>query len=383
MKDPAPHPSTGDLRERAADAALRAVRRVPPLAVIAVVAGLVELTLARAIWNGFTDTVDASLLFELRRQARFPRNLAAVGGLLAVTVSLVAFLRLPGFASVGRRLAVAAFSGIFVPSVAVAALLPAAMLRPRLVVFGLAAANVLVALVTLTAVRYRPERLLRIALGLASVTAFSTLVVIAVGQLASAQGGLWGSLGALLSQNPTTTQHVRLVIRHAGELCWLGVLVTCAVVAIWDRGAGAVRTRLGVAVTMIVASCAGLVALEALTGHRFRFLLFGSFRLGLFVDDHPLVYGPALALGLVGGLLALIRRDGGMRQLGAGTLAWLAAGFAPHTPIQLLYLVLGGLLLARAAQARDPQGGWRQHQPWSRLLSRRPTPPSEAPDLAE
>src|SRR5690606_15947850 len=105
-----------------------------------------------------------------RRLARFPRNLAAVAGVIAVLAWLIAFLRLPGYASIGLRLVVAAFAGIFLPSVVVAALFTPAMLRRNLVVFGLAAANVLVALVAMSAARYRPERTLRVALGLASAT---------------------------------------------------------------------------------------------------------------------------------------------------------------------------------------------------------------------
>src|SRR5699024_5635255 len=101
---------------------------------------------------------------------------------------------------------------------------------------------------------------------------------------------------------------------------------------------------------------------------------------GLLVDEVPLAYALPLAMGFAGALVALVRKDTGMRQLGAGMIAWLAAGFAPHTPIQLLYLVLGGLLLARAAQARDPEGAWRPPRPGARVAGRRPeaTPePSE------
>ena len=373
----APPLSTRELVEHAAGAAVRAVSRVPPLAVLAVVAGLVELLLARAIWHGMTETLDATTLFELRRLARFPRNLAAVAGVVALLVSLIAFLRLPGYASIALRLVVASLSGIFLPCVVVAALLPPAMLRRNLVIFGLAAANVLVALVTMSAARYRPERVLRVALGLAGATALLTLMFVGLGQLVRAEGsGFWGSLGALLAAQPGATEKVRLALRHAGELSWLGVLIACSLVAVWDRGRAAMRARVGGAVALVVALTAGLVALEQLIGHRFRFLLFGSFRLDLIVDQAPLLYALPLAMGLAGALVALFRRDSGMRQLGAGMLAWLIAGFAPHTPIQLLYLVLAGLLLARAAQARDPDGAWRRTQPWAAFAGRpaRPEP---------
>lgn len=348
------------------DAALAALSRVPPLALVAVGAALFELVLARAIWHGLNDVLPANDLVELRRLARFPRNLSAIAGLGALLVALFAFLRLPGFASIGRRLVVAAFAGVFVPSIVVAAILPAAMVQPKLVVFGLAAANVLVTLLALTATRYRPEVSLRVAVGLASATTFATLLVVGLGQLAHAEGGFWQAVGAVLVENPSGAERLLLGIRHLGELAWLGVLCAGCAAAAWDRGGPGVRGRVAVTVVLAVTFAAGLLALQQVAGHRFRYLLFGSFRLGLFVDDLPAVYSAPLGIGLAGAAVALARPSPALQQLGAGLLAWLCAGFAPHTPIQLLYLVLGAALLGRAAQARDPHGAWRSHQPWAR-----------------
>lgn len=353
---------------------------MPPLAMLAVVAALFELTLARLVWHGLTETIDSSLLFEARRLARFPRNLAAVAGLVAVITALLGFLRLPGYASITRRLVVAAFSGIFVPSVVVATLLPAALVKRKLVIFGLMAANILVTLITLTATRYRPERLLRVSVVLACVTAASTLASIGLGQLMEVRGGLLGVIGALMSARAKSTESVLLTMRHAGELSWLGVLVSGALAAVWDRGKERIRSRVASGVVLTVAFTVGWVVLEQLIGHRFRFLLFGGFRLALFTDQLGLAYALPLALGSTGGLMALVRADAAMRQLGAGLLAWLASGFAPHTPIQLLYLVLAALLLSRAAQARDPQGAWRRHHPWARLMGQ--PPPSDTEERA-
>ena len=141
--------------ERAADEALRVFRAAPPLALIAAIAALFELLLARALWNGLPDVVDIETLRMLRDLGRFPRNLAAVCGIVALVFALLSFLRHAGFAPIGRRLAIAAFSGIFVPSIVVATVLPYASLRARLVVFSLGAANVLTTLIAVTAVRYR------------------------------------------------------------------------------------------------------------------------------------------------------------------------------------------------------------------------------------
>lgn len=371
--------TTRALRERAAEEALRAISSVPPLAVLAVGAALVELLLARVIWHGLGAILDVPVLLELRRLARFPRNLAAVAGLAATVAALVAFLRLPGYAPIGRRLTVAAFSGVFLPCIAVAALQPAASLQKKLVLFGLAAANVLVTLVALTAARYRPERLLRAAVWLASMSAFVTLIGAGLGHVTNAQGGIWGSVGAVLAYNPQAAETVLLVLRHAGELSWLGVLVACGVATVWDRGSGNVRARIAFAIVLTIALGAALALLHQAIGYRFRFLLFGSFRLGALVDALPVAYAVPLAIGLAGGVSGVVRTDSSLRQMGAGTLVWLCAGFAPHTPIQMLYLVLGALLLARAAQARDATGSWRTHQPWTRLTGTRAKPAESSP----
>ncbi len=178
--------------EGAADAALRALSHVPPLAMLALAAALAELVLARFVWHGFTETLPTDVLILARRWARFPRNLAAVAGLFALVWAIFGFLRHPGYAPIGRRLVVAAFSGIFVPSIAVAALIPAALLRRNLVLFALAAANVLVILIGMTAVRYRAGRAVRAAVGLATASCLLSLSIVGLGLLLGAQRGILG-----------------------------------------------------------------------------------------------------------------------------------------------------------------------------------------------
>lgn len=364
-------------RGPAADRRVAGLARVPPLGLLAVGAALFELVLARAIWHGGSQVLDAGELIELRRLARFPRNLAAVAGLGALVTALFAFLRLPGFASIGRRLAVAAFSGVFVPSIVVAAALPAAMLQPKLVVFGLASAHVLVALLALTAVRHRADPPVRAAVALAGLAAFATLLFVGLGQLANAQGGFWRAVGAALGG--ATGEGWLMGIRHAGELAWLGVLVAGTVAVAWDRNRPGLRPRVALVVGAAVALTAGLAALASLAGLGVRFFLIGGFRLDLFVDALPIAYAAPLGVGLAGALVGIARSEPSTQQLGAALLAWLAAGFGPHTPIQLLYLVLGAAMLARAAQARDSDDRWRSRQPWARFFAPavpRPSDPS-------
>ena len=356
------------------DAALRWLRAAPPLALLAMVAALFELGLARLGYQGLADVLDPATVRDVKDWARFPRNLAAVAGVISLAIGLLSFLRLPGFAPVGRRLAVAAFSGIFVPSVVVAAMLPAATLRPKLVIFALAAANVLVTLLSMTAVRYRPSRALRVAVACLGVAAFSSLAVVGLGQLLHVREGLWAPIAALFIDHASAAQTFLLGIRHAGELAWLTTLVAGAG-ALAIGGGSARRHRrvavwLGVSAVLVIA----LVASHEVLGHRFRLAIIWAFRLGLVVDDLPALYALPLGLGLGGALTGLARPEPAARQLAMGLGVWLAAGYAPHTPIQLLYLVLAALLVTRAAQALDPDGAWRERQPWARFLAPPPRP---------
>jgi hypothetical protein len=355
--------------ERAAASALEGLSSIPALGLLAMGAAILELVLARVVWHGLAEILPDEQLFAIGKIARFPRNLAAIAGILALAVALFGFVRYPGYAAIGRRLAVAAFSGVFMPSVLVAAALPERMLKPRLVIFGLAAANVLVTLIGMTAVRYRADRPLRVAVGLASAGSFLTLATVGIGQLALVEGGFWGAVSRMLGRDTPTLQRILLALTHTGELCWLAVLICVAIVALWDRGRPGARSRIAIGVALVLLFFVGLLAIQAMTGYRYRFLLFGSFRLGLAVDDAPVLYALPLAIGIAGAIAALARRDPTMRQVGAGGALWLAAGFAPHTPIQLLYLVLAAALLTRAAQARDPVGAWRARHPWSRWAS--------------
>ena len=75
--------------ERAADDALRVLREAPPLALLAVVAALFELGLARVAWHGLPDVVDLETLRVLRDLGRFPRNLAAIAGIVGLLFALL------------------------------------------------------------------------------------------------------------------------------------------------------------------------------------------------------------------------------------------------------------------------------------------------------
>lgn len=365
--------------EPAPDGLIESLRAPPPLGLLAALAALVELVVARVAYNGLTERIDDLALLELRRWARLPRNLAAVSGLIALSFALLTYLRAPGHASIPRRLTVAAFSGVLLPALLMATLLPPAGLRRTLVVFALGAASSLVTLFAMSGVRYRGHPALRAAVGLAGSSTLLSLLWLGLGQLRQPRGDFWDILGALFVNNPTFTESLILGLRHAAEVAWLGVLAAGSTWLIGfaeaePRATARGRIRL---VLFGVAGVLGVVLLFVLrTAFRryFRHVLYGAFQLELLVDQAPVLYALPLGVALGVGLLALTRRDALARQVGCGLTLWLAAGYGPLTPIQLLYLALGGALLARAVQADDPHGSWRARSPWSRLIGGRRPP---------
>ncbi|MFK7991006.1 MAG: hypothetical protein AB8I08_33610 [Sandaracinaceae bacterium] len=357
---------------RAADQATEAVSSIPPLAWMGLICALTELLLARIAWHGLTDLVDPDTLRVMRRFARLPRTLAAVASVVSLLTSLMTFLRVPGWASIPRRLAIAAFSGIFLPAIVVATVMPAESMRPRMVVFALAAANVIVTLMGMTAARYRPGPAIRIAMMSVTLTSFLALAVVGLGQLSVAgHNGSLGGIGALFAANPSTTQRTLMAMRHLGEVAWLSVPVAAAVAVVMHAASEDRRRRLTMVVGVSLLCMAATLAFQSTVGHRYRLVLFGAARLGLFGDDAPALYALPLGVGAAGALVALAQRKTALVPLGIGVLFWMAGGYAPHTPIQLIYIVMAAAMLGRAAQALDPSGAWRRNQPWARLIGRR------------
>lgn len=365
-------PSGPSPLDRAADQALAVLRHAPALALLATCAALFELMLGRVGWHGLTELAGPETVRVMGRWARLPRNLAAVAGLVTLVFGLLHYLRFPGLASIGRRLAVAAVAGIFVPSILVATFLPHASLRPGLVLFGLFASNVLVTLLGLSALGYRGPAAVRVAIIALTITTTFSLLVLGIARLAEIQGGPWGWLAAMVQRNPTTTQVVNLGLRHLGELAWHAVPLAIAWTTIVGEPAERTKARVGTGLALAVVVVAAVLALAtSVGGHRFPLVMFGSFGWMLLVDQIPAVYAISIGAAIAGGIVGLSRSRPEAQQLSMGGLLWLCAGYAPHTPVRLLYLVLAGVLLVRAAQAFDPHGRWRQRHPWLRLAGRK------------
>jgi len=314
--------------------------RLPLLAWLAVAAAVTDALVNRIGLRVFASNLGHATRVALERWGGVPRNLAAVAGLVALTAGLLSFVRHRGHVSLPSRIGLAGFSGILLPTLLLATVLPAARTTPPIVLLATGAADVLVILLAAAVLSRRGPASLR--LGIASFATASLLGFAAI---------VLGIAGALL--NLRLASSLSATLAQLGEVAWLSVPLAFGA-ALWPREGGArARRRSMVAAgcsLMVLSLCLG--AQLSLRAH-FADLFYGLTHLTLFLESAPVVYGPLLAVGA--GVICLGLLSPGMadRQLAAGLLLLAAAGFAPRAPGLLLYLCLGALLLTRACLARE------------------------------
>ncbi|MFW6051162.1 MAG: hypothetical protein ACODAU_08305 [Myxococcota bacterium] len=322
-----------------AGALLGSFGTAPVLAMWAVGASLLSAVLNRVVLRTLDAGVPHGFVVELHRWFALPRNLAAIAGLVALTAGLYAFLRRRRVASLRRRVVLSSFAGIFLATITATTLMPSEWTRPRVVLFGTGAGSVLAVLTALIALRWRGPLGLRI-----SVALFAASVFFALGGLV-AQAVLPTRMWEL-------SLYVVRSLRGLGEASYL--LAPIAAVPSVRPLYPPRRARIG----RLVGAVVGLAVLAVFVwgqqalGSDFPTILYGAQRLELLADEAALAYAAPLAVGFGIGAAALTSTSAPDRQAGGGVLLLLAGGHAPQSPSQLMMMVLGMTLLARALVAQ-------------------------------
>jgi hypothetical protein len=257
---------------------------------------------------------------------------------VALSAALIAFVRLPGYAPIRRRLSLAAFAGIFLPTVTLATMLPREYTSTQLVLFGIGAGNILAVLAALTALRRPGPVGLRIAIAIAAVSCFVAVLALLLG---------------IVEQFSDIVALVVLLLRRIGEALWLAVPFAAAATVLppierMQRRDGIV---LGVSGTAAMATAVVLTVAAIILRDDFGVVFYGSFRLEWLLDLWPQLYVVPIAIYVGVAVHGMLGRDWATRQIGAGLFLFLCAGHAPRAPVRLLFLVLAVMLLARAAIA--------------------------------
>jgi hypothetical protein len=321
--------------------------RAPGLAMVAAAAAVVSLLLNQVVLRSIGPSLPHDRVVLLARWFSLPRNLAAIAAIVALLGAIYHFLRLRRIAPLERRMLVAAFAGVFLPTVTFAALFPAPhflastpMAPGGLLLLGLGSASTLGVMVVLIAIGRHGPFGLRGALALYGLSVLFALGAV-VAPLFFAGAEMWR----------TSAQVVR-VLRGASEVTYL--LAPLVAVPSLRPVYPPRRARLGLGVgTAVAAAVVGLFAWGRLALRSdFAVVLYGVQRLDLLLDVVPWLYALPLAAGFGMGAAALTSASPPDRQAGAGLVLVLCGGHAPNSPFQLLMMALGLSLMARAFLAQ-------------------------------
>ncbi len=326
------------MRGKAPLAALQVpLMSAPPLTGLAAAAALVDLAANRLWLRGAAGNMSHATLVEISRWGGLVRNCAAIFGFVALCFALVQFLRPRGYAPVLRRIGIAAMAGVFLPTVALATLLPMERTSPPTVLCATGAASTLVVLLGLTALRWRPPSSLRVAMGAVSASALLAFCALAV-----------ALFGPMLRWSHSYV--VASSLRRAGEFAYLVLPIAIAATMVKERSP---RTTLKTLVAVVAGATVGVsvyfASLEL--GRDFSSVFYGALRLELFLDAAPGLYAIPVGLMVAVAGVGFGSPVAATRQAAAAVVLFLAAGYAPSSVGVLMMMVLGASVLARAAIA--------------------------------
>ncbi len=322
----------------------------PPLSILAAVAAVLDLVLRRGLLRTISDRLERSEARALGPWLDLPMNLAAIAGTVAVTIGLFHLLAarlnppwgqpppLVRFAEATMRAVTAGFAGILLPSVAIATFFPVERTTGPAVFAAAAAAYLLVLQIAFITGRFRGPVGLRIGAFLLGASALGGFLGLIIGELAPQLG--WAA-----------AYEVHQLVTLLGELSFLLLPVAILPSVIPRRGDP--RTALAIYVGTSLGLCA-MVSFDVwrvYLGPSYDAVLYGAVRFEAFLGRLGLLYALPFGLFLGLGFGALTSARPTDRQIGAGVLALLAAGYGPRTPAQLLMMVLGATLLGRALVA--------------------------------
>ncbi|MCS6799562.1 MAG: hypothetical protein NZ898_13750 [Myxococcota bacterium] len=320
-----------------------------PLTVLACVGALADLVLQRYALRAVAPSLSHATAIEIARWLPLPRNAAALGGLAVLGLALWGFVRHPGRAYVVQRLGLAAISGMFLPTMALATALPASRMTPEVVLFASGAGAVLATSAAMYGLRWPGgPRGLRIALWLVVLASFCSLLA------------LFGTVTQPLMHE--TVRSVWRLVRGVGEIAFLLVPVAAGASTVLVVPGRRAWLAVGIGAVAAAVGALGLAAVRVASRGELGVILYGAQHLELVADLVPDAYVAPIAMGLGIGVAAACAPHVAARQAGLGMLLWWAGGFAPRAPGRLLFGALGVVLLARACialgeRARDAARG--------------------------
>lgn len=321
-----------------------------PLAWLVALAGTIDV-----VWNRVAVVAleDEDLALALQRTGTIWRNLGGVAGIVATTFGFWVYLRMAGFAGPLRRVQVAALAGLLLPALVLSALAGGDTLPGAVVLVAIGVGNTIVVLLGVVAGGYLRSPYREGVWGGALASMLVLILLVAA---------TFDAIGAPLTDGSDAASVVFRACRLIGELVWLAAPVVVAFR--WARRQRLrLETRIVAAVSLALV-LGGALILELNVHPDYHLVAYGAFRLSTLPERAVALYALPIGFSMAVGVAALTTGAADARQIGVYLLTWVAAGFAPRTPIQVVYLLVASLSIARAVQASDPEGKRRAEMPW-------------------
>ena len=315
------------------------VRTAPPLSWLAAAAAFLAMSINQVVLPAFNAPAHRALMLRVDRLGDFLTNLTAIAGLIAIGFGLFAFIRHSTVVRMRQRLLLASFSGMFLPTIAVATLFERQRTTAQIVLFALGAAHVLGAIVNSSAAGSARTRVARMAALVTATMAVLTLIA---------------QVLQLTTRVNLSTWQVQLktAASGAGELCYLVLLVLAVPLALPARAITR-RDRMArlSAFFLLPLFLGGLYIAQRNLGSDFALLLYHAQRVSLFIDGYPLFYALPIGLACASVAGSIWTGDAIRNQAGAAIFLLLSSGYAPHAPVRLRTLALAMVLIARVVIA--------------------------------
>jgi hypothetical protein len=308
--------------------------RVPPLAMLTAAAALVHTILSRFLMPLFAGS-GLSLPALLELGARYSLNLAAVAGMVSLTVGTLDIVRAKDLTFLGRRAVIAGLAGVLITTLAISTFATLGYVSPQLVLVATGAMHTFVVQLSMTSLRAEHSLAGRTTVGLvaaASLFALASLIV--------RHSELFAGLG--FAQQGVASLHA------LGELAYLLVPLAAAFAVLpWSDDASGKSARLAGAIAvgfMAMLFAAGSRIPNALYAH----VMYSTLRLEWALERASLGYAVPVSLAVGAATAAIFSRDSRHRQGGAGLWLWLAGGYNPLTPARVFMTALAATLVCRA-----------------------------------
>jgi hypothetical protein len=312
----------------------------------------------------------AEALRVVGRAGDFATNLTAIAALVALAIALLAFARENPVVELPRRLLLAGFSGVLLPTFVLATVLERSRTTIELVLFALGAAYAVTALVNASATGHADSRLARLLGAAATTTAVAALVAQALHTLSQSTLHAW-------------IEHAHDAARAVAEVAHMLVLVVVALVALPERSSLRNRIARIAALFSLPMWLGAFYAAERVLGGEYPTALYDAQRVHLVLDAAPRLYAIPIALGLTGAVGGLLGSESAGRQASAAAALIVASGFAPLAPGRLLTLTLGLMLVARVVATRSAAASAVEPPDGARDALARPVDHVEAGRVAE